>query len=83
MVNRILLRSGDEILPIALDNPGLSDGWWAAERDAASVWRWTNGSAELPKPVGAAILEVSVAQTLPYVLAADHADATMAMRRFG
>ena len=30
------------------DHPGLLHGWFEAERDANTIWRWTNGNASLP-----------------------------------
>jgi hypothetical protein len=65
-----LRRAGQrEVLP--LDHPGLRDGWWQPERDAAAMWRWTNGSAELPLPAGGpAVLEVRIDPPLAYAVAA-------------
>ena len=45
MVREITLSVGDDCWPIAVDNPALGEGWWDAERDSASMWRWTNGNA--------------------------------------
>jgi hypothetical protein len=33
---------------IAADNPGLTSGWHDVEQAGAELWRWTDGSAELP-----------------------------------
>ena len=33
---------------IAADDPRLIGGWHHAEREGADLWRWTDGSAELP-----------------------------------
>lgn len=65
-----LRRAGQqEVLP--LDHPGLRDGWWQPERDAAMMWRWTNGSALLPLSAGGpAVLEVRIGLPLAYAIAA-------------
>jgi len=61
-VERIILRSADdtEEIPIPLDHPGLSQGWWAAEREGMKLRRWTNGDATLPLPaaIDLAVLEL-------------------------
>ena len=58
-VERIILRSADdtEQIPIPLDHPGLSQGWWATEREGMKLRRWTNGDATLRLP---AALELPV-----------------------
>jgi hypothetical protein len=33
---------------IAADDPRLTTGWHDAERLGTALWRWTDGSAELP-----------------------------------
>ncbi|HEX2940194.1 MAG TPA: Hint domain-containing protein [Rhodopila sp.] len=33
---------------IPADHPDLSEGWYDAERDEASLWRWTDGDAVIP-----------------------------------
>jgi hypothetical protein len=33
---------------IAADDPRLAMGWYDAEHAGGALWRWTNGSAELP-----------------------------------
>ena len=48
---------------IPVDDPGLVEGWWAAERDASCSWRWTSGDAVLP-----------VTLTSPMVLAVEIGD---------
>jgi hypothetical protein len=45
---------------IAIDWPGLANGWWGAESAAGALWRWTNGTAEVPLPPDATMLEVAV-----------------------
>ena len=59
MVQRLTLRAGDAVEMFPLDHPALRDGWWAIERDAHAMWRWTNGDAVLPLAIGtASFLEV-------------------------
>jgi collagen type I/II/III/V/XI/XXIV/XXVII alpha len=47
-VERIVMRGRDEVREISIDHPSLSQGWWAVERDGATLRRWTNGDAMLP-----------------------------------
>jgi hypothetical protein len=54
---------------MSLDDPRLTDGWWAAECDDGVLWRWTDGDAALPPTDDFAIVEVSIGGTLPYPLA--------------
>jgi hypothetical protein len=42
----IRFRAGEVV--IAADDPRLVTGWYAAEQAGAELWRWTDGSAELP-----------------------------------
>ena len=49
-VERILLRDASEMREVPLDHPGLSQGWWAVERDGKELRRWTGGDAVLPLP---------------------------------
>jgi len=69
-VGRITLHQADNaVQDIAIDHPGLTDGWWAVERNATRLWRWTNGRAELDLTVGAAhprVLEIRLAGTIAY-----------------
>jgi hypothetical protein len=51
---------------VAMDDPRLDDGWWAVECDASQSWRWTTGDAVLPVIGQAAVLTVTVGETLPY-----------------
>jgi len=59
-VNRIVLRSGDQVSELPVDHPGLADGWWAAEGSNETLWRWTNGSAALPLPAGVDIVDIFI-----------------------
>ena len=65
-VGQILVRNGAEVTEIALDHPGLADGWWGAERDGLSCWRWTAGDAEIALPDGASALEIRLVGTMAY-----------------
>ena len=67
MLSRVTLRFGDAVVPIPLDHPLLTKGWWQPERSGADLRRWTDGNALLVLPApGPAILEVAVAGTLAY-----------------
>ena len=70
MVKRLTLRHGVAQTDIALDDPRIAGGWRAVERDAASIWRWTDGAALLPLPAGGAVLEVRLGESLAYPLGA-------------
>ena len=69
MVRHIALHCGTDVVDVAPDDPRLGDGWWAAERDEATSWRWTDGDAALPPTDDFAILEVVIGETPPYPLA--------------
>lgn len=47
-VSTIAIRSDVGEIVIAADHPSLTTGWYDAERVGTEVWRWTDGSAELP-----------------------------------
>ena len=74
MISRITLQSGCHTRLIALDNPRLTNGWHAPERDHASLWRWTNGRPEIPIPSGAITLEIVVAGPILYALSETGSD---------
>jgi hypothetical protein len=59
-VEQIVLRDASDVQTIAVDDPHLSQGWWAVEQDATGLRRWTNGNAVLPLPPsqGPAMLEI-------------------------
>jgi hypothetical protein len=59
-VERIVLRSGDDMWEIPVDHSDLSQGWWAAEGKGMTLRRWTNGDGVLPLPVmnGPVTLEI-------------------------
>ena len=67
MISRLTVRRGTEAEEIPLDHPQLANGWWAAEQDQATLWRWTNGDAVLPVSGNdAAVLEVTLGETQDY-----------------
>ena len=72
MVRALVWRRGDAVMPVALDDPSLSDGWWAPEwHGDTTLCRWTNGEASLPVPplgAGALLLEVTMATGPSYPL---------------
>jgi hypothetical protein len=59
-VEQIVLRSASEVQEVPVDHPGLSQGWWAAEKNDVATLRWTNGDAVLPLPtsLGPTMLEI-------------------------
>ena len=59
-VERMVLRGSSAVEEIPVDHPGLSQGWWAVERDGTALRRWTNGDALLPLPSysGPTMLEI-------------------------
>ena len=60
-------RRGMHIEPIPLDHPSLSRGWWDAESSGATLWRWTDGDAEVPlSGTEPAVLEVVLSGGLDY-----------------
>ena len=77
-VARIVLRGADEVREIPVDHPGLTEGWWAVERDGQGLSRWTDGDAVVPLPAmnGNVMLEVHLAGLMTYVLQAATEDQT-------
>ena len=67
-VRRIVLRSERGIVEMPPDHPGLTEGWYGVERDAASMWRWMNGDALvlLPAMDTRAIVEIHLALSVAY-----------------
>ena len=59
-VERIRLRHGSTVSDIALDHPGLAQGWWDIEGEGDSTRRWTDGDAVLAVPAlaGVTLLEI-------------------------
>jgi hypothetical protein len=69
-VERIVLRSAEELREIPVDHPDLTRGWWAAERDGQTMSRWTDGEAVLPLPgtCGLVMLEIDLAGSMTYIV---------------
>jgi hypothetical protein len=69
-VSRIVLRGADEVRGVPIDHPGLTQGWWAVERDGSMLRRWTSGDAvvPLPKMQGEAMLEVHLGGAMTYAV---------------
>jgi len=65
-IRRIVVWRDAQCSEIALDDPRLVDGWWAVERDNATMWRWTDGSAALPMEGDELMVAVVVGGTVPY-----------------
>jgi hypothetical protein len=65
-VGSLVVYQGNEVTPIALDNPALAQGWWDVERNARRIWRWTSGDARIALPEGATMLEVQLMATAAY-----------------
>jgi len=79
-VSRITLTRGSDVSVIPVDHPMLGSGWWDLERDARSLWRWTDGDAQLDLPAGGlATLEVKLAGTMCYQIHADPIEVARAM----
>jgi hypothetical protein len=59
-VERIVVRSANELREVPVDHPDLSQGWHVVERDGIALRRWTSGDAVLPLPAlsGPTILEI-------------------------
>ena len=68
MVRRITLRRETSYADVALDDPRLTRGWWAVERDGTAMGRWTDGDADLAIIDEPAIVEVVLGGTQPYPL---------------
>jgi hypothetical protein len=65
-VRRLTLRRGSDEIPVPLDHPVLTAGWWGAERDGAALWRWTDGDARLPVEGPATLLVVELGGMMTY-----------------
>jgi hypothetical protein len=81
MVAGLTVKHGPKAETIALDDGGLERGWWAVEGDGASMWRWTDGDAELhlagfgsPASFGSIMLQVAVSCVLDYPVAEHRAE---------
>jgi len=69
-VSRIVVREGDDVFDFAPDHPRLDQGWYRPERGDASMWRWTNGDAQLPftSDGGVVTVEIQTGPSLRYHL---------------
>jgi Hint domain len=69
-VKGMVLRGVDELHEIPVDHPGLTQGWWAVERDGQIMSRWTDGEAVLALPAmrGTVMLEIHLAGSMTYVV---------------
>ena len=59
-VNWMSIRSTSGETMLSADHPALQTGWNDVERDATSVWRWTDGAATIPwdNVTGLAVLTI-------------------------
>jgi ELWxxDGT repeat protein len=79
-VRRIRVTEGAVVTDVALDHPGLTDGWWALEVDAAGTRRWTSGDAVLPVgPGGIRVLQITAGRMGGYVAATRGTAGTQAL----
>ena len=63
-VRELRWRHGARAETVAADDPRLTRGWWPAERDGATPWRWTDGAGRLP--VAGGVLEVAFSPAPAY-----------------
>ena len=72
-VERIVLRDASNLQEVPVDHPGLSQGWWAVEKNGMALRRWTNGDAVLPLPAfsGPGMLEVRLGGEMTYAVMAE------------
>jgi hypothetical protein len=73
MVTEITWRLGPVVHVLAMDDPAFGNGWWAAERNDRTIWRWTDGEALLAGVPGQAVLEIKLVAADAYPLAAPRA----------
>ncbi len=59
-IGGIVLKGGGNMLEISVDHPALDRGWHNPECDGQNLWRWTNGNARLPIPVGTRMIEIQL-----------------------
>jgi hypothetical protein len=66
-VGQIIVRRGEEVETIACDHPALTEGWWPAEQEGLTQWRWTNGDAVLPvRLIGPAVVVIETCGQIEY-----------------
>lgn len=76
MLHRLTLHTTEGPMPLTLDDPRLTDGWWPPEGDYPTLWRWTDGHATLPPLPDTRMLELRLGAPLAYPITAvpvDHA----------
>jgi hypothetical protein len=79
-VRRIRVSEGVAVTDVALDHPGLTEGWWALEVDAAGTRRWTSGDAALPiGPGGTRVVDITAGPLAGYVVATRGTAGTQAL----
>jgi hypothetical protein len=66
MVKRIAIRSPVQHVEIAIDDPRLTDGWWASERNDAEICRWTSGDAVIPVEGDRVVVEIWIGANVDY-----------------
>jgi RHS repeat-associated protein len=59
-IGRIVLNGASNMSEIPVDHPTLDSGWHDTECDGQKLWRWTNGDARLPIPVGTRVIEIQL-----------------------
>jgi hypothetical protein len=71
-IKGISVRGPVDVTDYPADHPVLSEGWFRAEGDGSTLWRWTNGNASLPITTNKdpLILEVRVGPRHTYALQA-------------
>ncbi len=69
-ITRMSVRGPVDVTDYPADHPVLSEGWFRAEGDGCTLWRWTNGNAYLPITTDKdpLILEVQLGPRQTYVL---------------
>jgi hypothetical protein len=69
-IERLVLRSTNEVRDIPVDHPALTDGWWKMVHDGEALHRWTRGDAVLPLPArtGPALLEIHLSDEGSYIV---------------
>lgn len=72
-VRQILLRGAGEVQVLAADDAALRRGWWPAESDGTTSWRWTDGAGVVTLDFPVRMIEVELAMTARYPLLASGA----------
>jgi hypothetical protein len=55
-----------DYLALSAADPSIMRGWWPAEHDDATTWRWTNGAGVIPLPFPTRVIEIRIAITTKY-----------------